>query len=145
MRPGHDARIAHLFRRGSSLDLVAELGALYGWTRADAKEVLADRGWALTWNGRLQPQFMREAMASDPTIGEAEPERLLNAGIDHENIDVRKAARGVERALEKLRQELIAQEQRDAMVAFEHHVTTALSVFAAPLGSPPPAGSVRPS
>ena len=117
MRPGQDTRIANLFRRGNSLDLVSELGALYGWTRADAKAVVADRGWALTWSGRLQPQYMREAMAVGESLADANPERLLNAGVDHENADIRRAARGVERALEKLRTELLAQEARDVSAA----------------------------
>lgn len=115
MRPGHTERIAHLFRRGNSMDLVCELGALYGWTRADAKQVLATHGWALTWNGRLQPQFMRGNVTPvGPSIADADPERLLNAGVDHEVADIRKAAAGVERALEKLRSALMRQEVIDA-------------------------------
>jgi len=117
MRPGHDERIANLFRRGNSLDLIAELGLLYGWTRADAKAVLTVRGWALTWNGRLQPQFMRGDAPVLATIADADPERLLNAGVDHEVTDIRKAAAAVERALEKLRMSLLAQEQADAAAA----------------------------
>lgn len=149
MRPGHDARIAHLFRRGSSLDLVAELGALYGWTRADARTVLAQRGWALTWNGRLQPQFMREVMITE-SIADAEPERLLNAGTDHEIAEIRKAARGVERALEKLRCELIAQEQRDAEEASRQRVEASANdvlreAFRGTFGALVPAEPVSPS
>lgn len=150
MRPGHDARIAHLFRRGSSLDLVAELGALYGWTRADAKGVLVQRGWALTWNGRLQPQFMREVMVTDQPIADAEPERLLNAGTDHEVAEIRKAARAVERALERLRCELIAQEQRDAEEASRQRVEASAhdvlrEAFRGTFGAMVPAEPVRPS
>lgn len=127
MRPGHDDRITNLFRRGNSMDLICELGALYGWTRADAKAVLAEHGWALTWNGRLQPQFMRGNVAPvGPSIADADPERLLNAGVDHEVTDIRKAAIAVERALEKLRLALLAQERIDADAAARRQAAEAL-------------------
>jgi len=142
MRPGQDARIAHLFHRGSSLDLVAELGLLYGWTRADAKAVLASHGWALTWNGRLQPQFMREPMAKvGPSIADADPERLLNAGVDHEVTDIRKAASAVERALEKLRMALLNQEQVDAANAAQRATDGLQEAFDGRFG-PGPSGSL---
>lgn len=136
MRPGQDARIAHLFRRGNSLDLVSELGLLYGWTRAEAKAVLIERGWALTWNGRLQPQFMREAMPPERSIADAEPERLLNAGVDHEHSDIRRAAAGVERALEKLRTALLGQECADAEAARVRMETTVADVLRVLDGQP---------
>lgn len=129
MRPGQDVRIAHLFRRGHSLDLVSELGLLYGWTREDAKTVLAMNGWALNWSGRLQPQYMRGAfpMGVESSVALADPERLLNAGIDHEVTEIRKAAVGVERALEKLRSALLRKEEHDARQA---ELATAVDVLA---------------
>lgn len=114
MRPGHDDRIAHLFKRGHSLDLVAELGLLYGWTRAEAKEVLADKGWALDWSGRLQERYMRRSIPGGTPVAHADPERLLNVGIDHEIPEIRRAAQSAERALEKLRSALMRQEVIDA-------------------------------
>jgi len=142
MRPGQDARIAHLFRRGNSLDLICELGVLYGWTRTDAKRVLVERGWALTWTGRLQPQYMREAMVVTESVADATPERLLNAGIDHESTEIRRAAASVERALEKLRMALLAQEQADAVAAAEGVLSDA---FAGRFGPSVPETGVRAS
>lgn len=114
LRPGQTERIAHLFRRGYSIDLVAELGVINGWTRADAKAVLAEQGWALDWTGRLQRQFASSDMPVTPSIAQADPERLLNAGIDHENPEIRKAALAAEKAVERLRGALMDQERRDA-------------------------------
>lgn len=116
MRPGQQERIAHLFRRGFSLDLVSELGLTEGWTRDDAKAVLAELGWALDWSGRLQSRYMDD-VPSWPSVAIAEPERLLNAGIDHESVYVRKAAVAVEKAIEKLRKAMLHQEQVDAAEA----------------------------
>lgn len=115
MRPGHDTRITHLFRRGHSLDLVSELGLLYGWTRADARRVLAENGWALDWAGRLQPRFLKGALPGSGVLAaQADPERLLNAGIDHEDPVIRRIALNAERAIEKLRTALIHRENEDA-------------------------------
>lgn len=147
MRPGHEDRIAHLFKRGHSLDLIAELGVMYGWTRIEAKRVLAAKGWALDWTGRLQPHLMREAMPAGVPLVDADPERLLNAGVDHESPEVRKAAASAERALERLRNALVVQEARDAVTAAaaqraQDVVLEALNVV---LGVTAPDGSVRPN
>jgi hypothetical protein len=114
LRPGQAERIAHLFRRGYSLDLVAELGLLYGWSRLQAKDVVASHGWALDYAGRLQPQFVQAKKPTWPTVADADSERLLNVGIDHEAVEVRKAAVAAEKAVEKLRSAMLRQEQRDA-------------------------------
>lgn len=145
MRPGHEDRIAHLFKRGHSLDLVAELGLLYGWTRTEAKTVLLDKGWALDWSGRLQSRFMRQSMPPSPSVADADPERLLNAGVDHESIDVRKAALTAERALEKLRNALMAQEARDAEAAAQAQSASDVvsKAFAVVLGVIPPTENAR--
>lgn len=117
MRPGQDERIAHLFRRGYSMDLVSELGLLYGWTRKEARSVVADNGWSLDWSGRLQQQHIKESMPVWPTVATADSERLLNAGVDHENPIIRKVALAAERAIEKLRSVLMALEKEDAQQA----------------------------
>jgi hypothetical protein len=130
MRPGQDARITHLFKRGYSLDLVSEFGLLYGWTRSDAKAVLAAQGWALDWHGRLQVQFLRQDIpntATTPSVAAADPELVLNAGIDHENGDIRRAAHAAERAIEKLRTLLMAQETLDAERAQDRLEASGLS------------------
>jgi len=117
LRPGQYERIVHLFRRGYSLDLVAELGLIHGWGREQAKAVVGEQGWALDWTGRLQPQYLASPVTGSPSIEKADPERVLNAGIDHENTSVRAVARKAERAIEHLRLALMAQERRDAATA----------------------------
>lgn len=117
LRPGQAERIAHLFRRGYSLDLVAELGLLYDWTRNQAKVVVAEQGWALDYSGRLQVSYLKAEKPTWPSVATADPERLLNAGIDHESADVRKAALAAEKAIEKLRSVMLCQEQIDAELA----------------------------
>lgn len=142
MRPGHDERITHLFRRGYSLDLVSELGCLYGWTRAEAKAVLATNGWSLDFSGRLQPQHMKGDMPVGTTAAHAGPERLLNAGIDHESAVIRRAALAAEKSLERLRATLMDQEATDAVAAHFSRLSTALGVD---LGSQTPESDVRAS
>jgi len=119
MRPGQDERIAHLFRRGHSLDLVSELGLLYGWTREEAKAVVAAQGWSLDWSGRLQLQHLKGSVGAWPTVANAEAERLLNVGIDHEVPEIRKVAMTAERAVERLRAALLNNEQSGAIGAMQ--------------------------
>lgn len=147
MRPGHEDRIAHLFKRGHSLDLIAELGLLYGWTRADALKVLRTKGWAMDWSGRLQQRFLAEPMPLGVPVAKADPERLLNAGIDHEVPEIRKAAMSAERAIEKLRNALMIQEARDAELAAQtQDATDVLSrAFGIVLGAEAMDGDVRTS
>lgn len=136
MRPGQDERITHLFRRGYSLDLVSELGLLYGWTRAEAKAVVAAKGWALDWAGRLQQRFIKERLNA-PSVASADPERLLNAGVDHEDPDIRRAAHNAERMLEKLRNALMRREAKDAELAAQHQAASQVlsAAFGVALGS----------
>lgn len=117
LRPGQTERITHLFRRGYSLDLVSELGLANGWTREQARTVLAAQGWALDWTGRLQPQYLKATVKGSPSIATADPERILNAGIDHENHEIRRIAQNTERMIERLRTALLDQERRDAATA----------------------------
>lgn len=117
MRPGQEERILHLFARGHSLDLVCELGLLYGWTREEAKKTLAAHGWSLDWSGRLQSHHLHGSRPVWPTVAQADPERVLNAGIDHEDPDIRRVAVSAERSLERLRGALLRREQLDAQRA----------------------------
>lgn len=126
MRPGQEERILHLFTRGHSLDLVCELGALYGWTRAEAKAVLAKQGWSLDWSGRLQACHRTGNRPVWPTVAQADPERLLNAGIDHEDPDIRRVAVAAERAVERLRGALLRKERTDAEDAVARSLGAAL-------------------
>lgn len=146
MRAGQDERITHLFRRGYSLDLVSEIGLLYGWTREEAKAVLAAKGWALDYSGRLQARYAKTAITS-PSVANADPERLLNAGVDHENPDVRRAASNAERALEKLRNALMRQEQKDSELAAQHQKAAEVlsEAFGAALEGLGPVGQARAS
>jgi hypothetical protein len=135
LRPGQAERIAHLFKRGHSLDLVSELGLLNGWTRQDAKDVVTMMGWSLDWSGRLHVGHIKGGMPKPwPSVAHADSERLLNAGIDHENPAIRKVALTAERAVEKLRAALMWQEQSDAENVAAQAVQDVLGAFPGPRG-----------
>lgn len=142
LRPGQRERILHLFRRGYSLDLVSELGVLNGWSRAAAKQVLADQGWALDWAGRLQWQFRGGTMPVGETVSQADADHLLNVGIDHEDVNVRKTALMAERWMERLRSALVARERADAANAASQSLSKLLGVD---MGTATPESRVRAS
>lgn len=119
--PDKAGRIERMFVRGYSLDLISEWGIYQGWTREDARSVVAAKGWALDWSGRLQPRYRaQEAFQEVPERGAApagrEPdlEALLSVGLDHEVATVKRLAVRAQRALDELRRALVLQEQRDA-------------------------------
>jgi hypothetical protein len=110
-----DIRIVALFQRGYSMDLISELG-VGRWRRADVQSVVADRGWALDYSGRLQPQHMREASfdavpLKHPAVEEACADRIIDAGIDHHDRHVATLARKASEAVEALRAELLLREE----------------------------------
>lgn len=113
-------RIASMFLRGYSLDLISEWGVHNGWTREEAKAVVASRGWALDWSGRLQARYQAQAAfqgvpeKGTPPIGDADTDRMLAVGADHELAPIRKLAVKAQRAVDELRRALVLQEQRDA-------------------------------
>jgi hypothetical protein len=126
MNADDPARIAALFRRGYSLDRISEMGTCRdkGWTRADAQRVVRDNDWSLDWAGRLQARFRlpEDLPVSDITptpVVEADLERMLAVGIDHEVFRIKQAARKAQDALDNLRDLLILQEKADAQAAAE--------------------------
>lgn len=123
LTPEKEKRIAQMFLRDWSLDRISEWGVNAGWTREDAKRVLADRGWALDWNGRLQARFRARELAATaaplkglprPSISECDLEHMLSVGTDHELVAIRRMAVKAQRALDELRRALVLQEEKDA-------------------------------
>lgn len=109
-------RIASLFLRGFSLDLISELGVTYRWTRADAQAVCHARGWALDWSGRLQQLSLSQARFTTvaprcmPNLSDATAEQMIEVGGDHRSATVRLAAERAGFAVLALRTELARQE-----------------------------------
>lgn len=120
LTPEKVTKIEGMFVRGYSLDLISEWGVHQGWTREQAKAVVTERGWALDWSGRLQSRYRAQAAfddlpeRGDHLIGDADVERMLAVGVDHELPTIRQMAVKAQRAVDDLRRALVLQEQRDA-------------------------------
>lgn len=117
LNPEKISRIAGMFVRGYSLDLISEWGLHNGWDRDEAKSVVAAKGWALDWSGRLQPRYLAQEKVSDvppQAMGDAELERMIAVGVDHELVTIRRIAVKAQRACDDLRRALVLQEEKDA-------------------------------
>src|SRR5687768_4353724 len=116
LTPAKRDRIEGAFIRGYSLDLISEWGVHEGWTRDEARQVVADREWSLDWSGRLldryRPQAQIDRMA--PAGPQGDLEALLSVGLDHEQVAIRRAAVKAKVALDHLRNALVRQDERDA-------------------------------
>jgi hypothetical protein len=126
--------IAQMFQQGFSLDAISERGLSSNckWTRLDATRVVRDNDWALDWSGRLQARFRLAAspVVADekPSIGEADLERMLAVGIDHEVHLIRTRARKASEALDSLRTALVEQEETDRRNAAKRAEIRAMEV-----------------
>lgn len=117
LTPEKMERIAGMFVRGYPLDLISEWGVHDGWTRDEAKSVVEARGWSLDWSGRLARRYVERANTKAPaalSMGEAEVERMLAVGTDHEVVDIRRLAAKAQQACDALRRALVLQEEKDA-------------------------------
>lgn len=111
-------RIANLFLRGYSVDLISELGIQEGWTRRDVKMVVTARCWALDFSGRLQPTYLKkDQLAVQVCVLEAQMEEVLNVALDHESPIIRDKARVVQEAMDDLRVALLHEEEQEAVRA----------------------------
>jgi hypothetical protein len=113
-----DQRIAKLFLRGYSIDLISELGLKEGWSRRDAKAVVTLRNWALDWSGRLQPScYEGSEIPVQVSVMEAEMEKILIVAQDHESPVIRHKADLVIEAMDDLRMTLLQEEEQEAVRA----------------------------
>lgn len=128
LTPSRFERVVGMFARGYSLDMISEWGITGGgWTRDEAKSVVAAKGWALDWSGRLQQRYMSQAKIEKVPLkntaqsaAEADLERMLTVGTDHELVEIRRLAVKAQRALDELRRALIIQEEKDAQAVVEY-------------------------
>jgi hypothetical protein len=119
LTPGKVESIVGMFVRGYGIDSISEQGVYQGWTRDDVKAVVAMKEWALDWDGRLQQRYLSreripEITASRLGIAEADVERMVAVGTDHEVGDIRRLAAKAQRGIDELRRALIIQEEKDA-------------------------------
>lgn len=114
--PARASRIADMLTDGYSIDLISEWGLRSGWTRQDVKDVVAAKGWALDWEGRLQGRYRaQQAIEQVPcrSIADADSDRLIMVGMDHDQVDIKRQAVKAQRAVDELRRALLIQEQKD--------------------------------
>ena len=95
-------KIMGMFHAGFGLDYVSEQGVVEGWTRQQAKEIVAAEGYSLDWRGRLRDK--RQS-------GLGDDDELIAAGLDHELVDIRRLAVKAQRARDDLRRALELQEE----------------------------------
>jgi hypothetical protein len=119
LTPEKVEKIAGMFVRGYGLDAVSEQGAYHGWSREDARAVVAMKEWALDWDGRLQQRYLSRERIPETTmsrlgIAEVDIERMIAVGTDSEVSAIRRQAVKAQREIDGLRRLLIIQEEKDA-------------------------------
>jgi hypothetical protein len=122
-RMNRDDRIAGLFRKGWTLDLICELGVTYGWTRRDVQAVVTRQSWELDWSGRLsQLDRYQERFAIVPEKKPArvlppDTERMIEEALHHESHAIRQQAMRAADAVHRLACVLGERVRRDELQA----------------------------